>query len=339
MSVRYSTSMLCLLVATAVAGILTPTSAQEWVAPRTAHGHPDLQGNWSNATVTPLQRPEGREPILSWDEVDELEGRAAENTRSDAERPPATAGGRVGGSDGLGSDLSYNSVYLDRGEVVAVVNGEPRSSLLSRPANGRIPPMTPEGERRAAEYQAFRSQFGPSDNPENRTNADRCLVSFGSNMGPPMTPNGFYNNNYTIVQTADHVMIHTEMVHDTRIIRLGERDPLPDGVRQWFGDSWGRWEGETLVVETTGMHPLQRFGGGSSESRKVVERFTRVDEETILYEFTIDDPETYTEPWGGEVPFWKLDDLVYEYACHEGNYAMGNILSGARYEERQADSN
>jgi hypothetical protein len=277
--------------------------------------------------------------VLSWDEVEVLEGRAGERLSSDADREPASSGGRVGGSDGLGGDLSYNVIYLDRGDHVAVVNGEPRSSLISRPPNGRVPPRTSEGERRAQAYSEFRSQFGAYDNAENRGPAERCIVSFGSNAGPPMLPNGFYNNNYTIVQTADHVMIHTEMVHDTRIIRLGEPNPLPDHVRQWFGESWGRWEGDTLVVETTGLYPLQRFSGNSSENLTVHERFTRADEETILYEFTIDDPTTYTEPWGGEVPFRKFDDLLYEYSCHEGNYALGNILSGARYQESQAEQN
>jgi hypothetical protein len=155
-----------------------------------------------------------------------------------------------------------------------------------------------------------------------------------------MIPNGAYNNNYTIVQTADYVMIHPEVVHDTRIIRLGERRPLPDHVRQWMGDSWGRWEGDVLVVETTNFHLLQSFRGiAPTDDLKVIERFSRVDEDTILYEFTIDDPTTYTQPWGGEFPFKKMDDLLYEYACHEGNYALSNILSGARYQERMAAQN
>jgi hypothetical protein len=333
--VRYSTSIRSLGLAIVAAGFLSPVAAQQWEVPRTPEGHPDLQGNWSNATITPLQRPTGQEPVLSRDEVAALEETAAGRLTSDTDREEAQAGGRVGGSDGVGGDLSYNVIYLDRGDVVARVNGELRSSLLSRPANGRVPPRTPEGDRRAAEYRDFRSQFGAYDNPENRGPAERCIVSFGSNAGPPMLPNGFYNNNYTIVQTADFVMIHTEMVHDTRIIRLGEPNPLAADFRQWFGDSWGRWEGDALVVETTGFHPLQRFSGNASDNMKVLERFTRVDEDNILYEFTIDDPTTYTEPWGGEVPFRRFDDLVYEYSCHEGNYALGNILSGARYQESQ----
>jgi hypothetical protein len=152
-----------------------------------------------------------------------------------------------------------------------------------------------------------------------------------------MIPNTFYNNNYTFVQTADHVLILTEMVHDVRIIRLGERQPLPADVTPWFGDSWGRWDGDALVVETMNLNPSHPFRGiVPTERTRVLERFTRVDEETILYEFTIEDPDNYTEPWGGEIPFKRFDDLLYEYSCHEGNYALQGILSGARYQETQA---
>ncbi len=152
-----------------------------------------------------------------------------------------------------------------------------------------------------------------------------------------MIPNTAYNNNYTIVQTADHIMIVAEMVHDVRIIRLGEPDPLPSHVRPWFGDSWGRWEGDVLVVETTNLYEGHPFRGIVPTDRtKITERFTRVDEGTILYEFTVDDPTTYTEPWGGEIPFNRFDDFLYEYNCHEGNYSLAGVLSGARYEEAQA---
>ena len=156
-----------------------------------------------------------------------------------------------------------------------------------------------------------------------------------------MLPNYFYNNNYTIVQTPDHVMIMTEMVHDARIIRIGEPRPLPDGVRPWFGDSWGRWAGDTLVVRTTNVNPDQvaayayLFGPGS-ENMTITERFTRADEHTINYEFTVEDPDTFSGAWGGEVPFSRLDAQLYEYACHEGNYALSNVLSGARAQERAA---
>jgi hypothetical protein len=163
---------------------------------------------------------------------------------------------------------------------------------------------------------------------------------FGPNVGPPMLPNSRYNNNYTIVQTANYVMINAEVIHDTRIIQLGEPDPLPAHIRPWMGDSWGHWEGDVLVVETTNLHPMQEFNGiPAAEDLKVTERFNRIDEETILYEFTIDDPETYTEPWSGELPFAKFHDYLYEFACHEGNYSMAAMLTGARFEESQAGQN
>ena len=159
-------------------------------------------------------------------------------------------------------------------------------------------------------------------------------MSFGSNAGPPMLPNYFYNNNYTIVQTKDHVMIMTEMVHDARIIRLTGGEHPPKSVRQWMGDSIGRWEGDTLVVETTNFHPLQVFRG-ASENLKVIERFARTGPDTILYKFTIDDPSTFVSQWSGQIPFNRMDDLIYEYGCHEGNYALANVLSGERDRERR----
>jgi len=164
--------------------------------------------------------------------------------------------------------------------------------------------------------------------------AERCIL-FGSPSGPPMIPVGAYNSNYIIVQTAEHVLIMSEMVHDARIIRIGEPTPMPKSVRPYFGNSWGRWEGDTLVVETTNISLQQPVGGVPlSEDARVIERFTRVDEETILYEFTVDDPRRFAEPWGGEIPITKLYAQVYEYACHEGNYSLSGVLSGARYQER-----
>jgi hypothetical protein len=323
----------------ATSGSLSAAWAQSrgggsWQVPRTAWGAPDLQGNWTNVTITPFEREAGREPVLSWDEVAQLEGRAesrieAAAQASDPDRPPPSAGGSTGG---------YNNVYIDRGTNVAIVNGEPRSSLVTRPPNGRIPPLTPAGRRMMAERGAFREQFGEYDHPELRPLGERCIVSFGTSAGPPMIPNTFYNNNYTIVQTPDHVMILAEMVHDVRIIRLGEGRSLPTHVRPWFGDSWGSWEGNTLVVETTNINQDHPFRGVSfSERGRVIERFTRVDDDTILYDFTVDDPVNYTMQWGGEIPFERFDDLVYEYGCHEGNYALPGILSGARYQESRPE--
>jgi hypothetical protein len=229
----------------------------------------------------------------------------------------------------------YNEVYTDRGQRVAVVNGEPRSSLITFPSDGRVPEWTPEAQREMEKFEQFTDQFGEYDHPEIRPLAERCLMSFSSSAGPPMVPNYWYNNNYTIVQTADYVMIMAEMVHDVRIIRIGDGPRLSSHIRPWMGESWGRWEGDVLVVETKNFHPQQRYLGAASDNLKVIERFSRTDEETILYEFTIDDPSTYTEPWGAEIPMKAMDDQRFEYACHEGNYSLSNLLSGARYRERE----
>ena len=315
----------------------------EWVLPRTPDGHPDLQGNWTNVTATPIQRPPGQGPVLTPDQVAAIEGLrdgivAAGSAASDPDRAPPPAGGTNPVCID-GATTCYNYVYWDSGDRVAIYNGEPRSSLVTNPPDGRIPPLTSAGAKQAAELLDITRQLGQYDHPENRPLPERCIMSYGSNAGPPMLPNYGYNNNYTLVQTADHIMIMTEMVHDARIIRLGERVPLPEHIRPWMGDSWGHWEGDVLVIETTNL-PVAQLNKhsyiypGGSEQMRVIERLTRVDERTINYEFTVTDPETYTLPWGGEVPMTALDDLVYEYACHEGNYALGNVLRGARYQER-----
>ena len=316
-----------------------PSSSEQWEVPRTVFGHPDLQGNWTNATLTPFERPAGWERALTWEEVAEIEQGQAELVArkaeaSDPDRPPPPEGGTHPVCiDGPTS--CYNEFYREPGDRVAVVNGEFRSSLVTNPSNGRVPSLTSEGRRRVDDSRALSRQFGAYDHPEIRPLAERCIVSFGSSAGPPMLPNYWYNNNYTIVQNADYVMIMAEMVHDVRIIRLGEPRSLPTNVRPYFGDSRGWWEGNTLVVETKNLNPEHAFRGvPPSEDLRVIERFTRVDDESIVYEFTIDDSTTYTEVWGGEVPFTRLDGQVYEYACHEGNYSLPNVLGGARYQEK-----
>ena len=330
-----------------------PVRAQEktdpdWVVPRTPSGHPDLQGNWSNATVTPIQRQEGMGPTFTWEQVQLIESgvmtaREAAAADSDPNRGPPAVGGEWTGDPlfdaASGGTGGYNAFFIDSGDKIAVFNWEPRTSLVVDPENGQLPPLTDEAREWFAERRRNRGEMGAFDNPENRPLAERCIMSFGSNAGPPMLPNYFYNNNYTIVQTPEHIMILTEMVHDVRIIRMGEPMPTADGVRPWFGESWGRWAGDTLVVRTTNLNPDQMaayvylFGPGS-ENMTVTERFTRADEHTIHYEFTVEDPDTFVESWGGEVPFTRLDGQLYEYACHEGNYALSNVLSGARAQER-----
>jgi hypothetical protein len=340
------------LALTPLEGQAPPGAAKPWTLPRTPDGKPDLQGNWSNATLTPLERlGKGQGPVLTDAEAAGIENRTKEvaefrDQPSDPNRPaPAKggedrplppgeptfierisqqAGGRVGG---------YNNFWLDPGERVLRIDGKPRSAIVIDPPDGRIPARTEAFRKLAAERAAARKKFGEFDHPELRGLAERCLMSFGSNAGPPMLPNYFYNNNYQIVQTKDHVMIMTEMVHDVRVIRMGGA-PVPKQVRPWMGDSIGRWEGDTLVIETTNFHPLQLFQG-ASENLNVTERVTRTGPDTINYKFTIEDPTVFTAPWSGELVFNRTDELVYEYACHEGNYALSNILGGERARERR----
>jgi hypothetical protein len=325
------------LAAQAPAGVATP-----WTLPRTPDGRPDLQGTWSNATLTPLERPGANTPlVMSKEQVDQREQAFADRVErlaqdSDPDRPAPPQGGD-GSTGAAGNVGGYNNFWIDPGDRIAVVNGEYRASLIVDPPDGKVPPTTPEARQRSQARLAQMKGRGQYDHPEMRPLAERCLMSFGSNAGPPMLPNYFYNNNYQIVQTRDHVMILVEMVHDVRVIRIagdGTPDRLPAHMRPWMGDSIGRWDGDTLVVETTNFHPLQSFRG-ASENLKVSERFTRTGPETILYEFTIEDPTTFARPWSGEVPFNRTDELIYEYACHEGNYALSNVLSGERNREKR----
>ena len=318
---------------------------QQWTVPRTEYGHPDIQGRWSNSFLTPLVRPEGQGPTLTLEEAVQLEQGALSRLEDsfeplDPDRPAPEASNNPGG---------YDRFYVDSGDRIVIVNGEPRTSFITRPANGRLPELTEEGKRRRAAQAAFGKQHGEYDHPELLPLPERCLVPLGPRTGPPMFDAG-YNNNYYIVQNEDHIAIMVEQFRSARIIRLDDGPRLPDHIRPWHGDSRGHWEGDTLVVETTNLHPLQhdvqqsvfaneldrRTGNRVSKEMKVVERFTRVDEETLLYDFTVDDPVIYTEPWGGEIPMWRLNEQMYEYACHEANYGMFNILRGARYQERQA---
>ncbi|WP_420633085.1 hypothetical protein [Candidatus Palauibacter sp.] len=362
-SVAGATLVLAVAAVALVPGFGSPTAARaqdQGTVPRTPDGRPDLQGNWTNGTITPIERPSGFEAVLTPEQVADIEGGRQEcieahSQASDPDRDAPAAGGVSLGCDfvldaAAGGTGGYNVFYLDRGDQVAVVNGEPRSSLITRPEDGRIPGRTAEAQQRLGGLLAIRGQHGEFDNPENRPLSERCIVSFGSNAGPPMLPNYFYNNNYTIVQTPDHVVIMTEMVHDTRIIPIGDAPgseegaatgrptPFPTEIRPWFGDSRGWWEGETLVVETTRINPDQLTGYreffGATPNLRITERLTRVDANTINYEFLVEDPDTWESPWGGEIPFMKMDDLLYEYACHEANYALENVLLGARAQER-----
>jgi hypothetical protein len=336
--------------------------AARWVLPRTPDGKPDLQGNWTNETQTPLERMTAGGGTLTDEQAAKIEKRALDveeyrDKASDPNRPAPPKGGEAGRlaapgersfieqiSEAAGGAVGgYNGFWLDPGLKVIRIDGVARSSIIIDPPNGRVPGLTDLGKKRMAEIAARSRKFGEFDHPEMRPLADRCLLSFGSNAGPPMLPNYFYNNNYTIVQTPDNIVIMAEMVHDTRIIRMNAKAHMNARNQPWLGDSIGHWEGDTLVVETTNIHPMQREQTsilwayrGASENLKVTERFTRTGPDTIVYRFTMEDPTVFTAPFTGELPFTKIDEMVYEYACHEGNYAMTNILSGERSKEREA---
>ena len=323
---------------------MAPLSAEQapagtvkpWTMPRTTDGKPDLQGTWSNSTITPLERPQGvSNLVLSADDAARLEKATSDrvarlNQNSDPNRtaPPQGGDGSTGAAGNVGG---YNNFWLDPGERVAVVDGQFRSSLVIDPPDGRVPATTPEARARTQARMQMMAGRGQYDHPEFRPLAERCLLSFGPTT--PLIPNYFYNNNLQIVQTPDHVMILMEMVHDARMVRIGGTH-VAKHIRPWMGDSIGHWEGDTLVVDTTNF-PLQQPFRGSAENLHVIERFRRVDATTINYRFTVDDPTTFARPFTGEIPFRATDELIYEYACHEGNYALANILSGARNEEKR----
>jgi hypothetical protein len=296
-------------------------------APRMPDGHPDLQGIWTNATITTLERPASlaAKPTLTDAEAAYLEKKSAQalaDLDGKSEGPLLAAAG----SNGTGG---YNVVYLDRGTEFARVDGVKRTSLIVDPPDGKIPPLTAEARQRNASAPGY-NRF---DSVKDRPLAERCLLGFGSTSGPPMLP-VLYNNNYQIVQTPDRVVILVEMVHDARIVRIGGTHPPPN-VRQWLGDSIGHWDGDTLVVDTTNFTNKTRFRG-SGENLHVIERFTRIDDKTLLYRVTIDDPATFTRSWTIEYPFRADKGPIYEYACHEGNYALTDILGGARKADAEA---
>ena len=312
----------------AIAAILTLLAADPGfgqsrpAASRLADGHPDLQGIWTNATLTPIERPaafKGKSTLT------EPEAAAFEKTSLDA----SNIDRRDGGAD-ADRNRAYNNLFMDRGSELARVDGVKRTALIIDPPEGTVPPVTAEARQRNAARLRTANRF---DSVNDRPLGERCLMGFGSTSGPPMMP-VLYNNNYQIVQTPDTVMILVEMVHDVRIIRMNGTHPRGT-VRQWLGDSIGRWEGDTLVVDTTNYSDKTRFRG-ASPNLHVIERFTRTDAGTILYKVTIDDPTTFSKQWTMEYPFVSTPGPIYEYACHEGNYAMTDILGGARRDDAEA---
>ncbi|MCR5877235.1 hypothetical protein [Phenylobacterium sp. J367] len=329
----------------AAAEAKAPAAAKSaYKAPKTAFGQPDISGYWSNSSITPMVRPAkyGDRAVHTEDEVKALEqavveeveeGNKPTDPNAPAEAPKVTgnvrpefaaAGGDVGG---------YNRGWLDPGHLVMRVRGEPRTSLITTP-NGQIPPRKAGAPAGPGFGRGGGGGGGAFDNPENRSLGERCIIGFGRNAGPPMFSNGFYNNNYQIVQTPDAISILVEMNHDVRTIALNGKHRT-DNIRPYFGDSIGWWDGDTLVVETTHIPQRQAFMG-SWENLKVTERFTRVAKDRLHYAFQVEDPTLWDKPWGGEYEMSPLNGVIYEYACHEGNYALEGILGGARHEEKLA---
>ena len=312
--------LLCALVGILVASMCAGqglVAKKAWTPPRTADGQPDLQGVWTNATITPLERPAelAGKQFFTPAEAAAYEKQLA--VSNDVDRRPTSVETDVA--------LGYNAAWWDRGTRVVKTL---RTSLIVDPPDGKIPALTTDGERRAAVLAAQRKAH-PADGPEDRSLGERCLV--WPTAGPPMMA-GPYNSNYQILQIPGYVVIFIEMIHDARIIPLDGRPHLPSTVRQWMGDSRGRWEGNTLVVDTTNFTGKTRFRG-ASENLHLIERFTRSDADTILYEFTVEDPAIFTKPWTAQMTLSKSPGRIYEYACQEGNYSMVGILSGARAEE------
>ncbi len=331
--------------------------------PRTPSGKPDLSGTYDVATLTPTYRPEalGDQLELSDEQAAAIAQRAqataefmARNSDPNREAPPV--GGNVGG---------YNYFWLDPGSSAIKLDGKWRTSIVTDPPNGRMPPFTEHGAKltqdrmdmwgrnadpaknladRSDAWWIGRAGTGPYDSAEMRPMGERCVLGFGSPAGPPVLP-VVYNNLKRVIQTEDAVMIMAEMIHDVRVIRIGGEHDESGGPR-WLGDSVGHWEGDTLVVETRGFKPGfsplstpgLRQNLMTSDQLRVTERFSRIDEKTLHYSFTVEDPKIWTAPWSGEYPWPATDEKVFEYACHEGNYAMGNILRGARLAEREARS-
>lgn len=329
-------NFLCSILSIATCLVYPLAAAQDWQVPRTASGNPNLEGYWTNETQTPLQRDVslGNKLALSAEEAQAAEEQRRDyleiaNSDIDPDRSAPT--------DGF-VDASYNQFWLDGFDEMMTVNGEFRTSIIVDPANGRIPFLP--GKETPMYYVAPPPPgFTILDGPEVRPLGDRCLTSFGYHAGPVMLP-FLYNNNYQIVQTDDYIVILVEMVHDTRIIRMKD-SALPENMSQWMGDALGHWEGDTLVVESRNFNSNQHFFNASMDNLLVTERFTRVAQDRINYKFSVDDLSAFSSQWSGELPFVAkpAGEKIYEYACHEGNYALPSILAGARVQEADAAKN
>jgi len=302
--------------------------------PRNLSGEPDLQGVWDFRTITPMERPEDQaDEFLSDEEAANLDQAAIEREANLATRPARRTEVDPSGNVDRGVDGapgSYNNFWFDRGTTVISTK---RTSLVIDPPAGRIPPLTPEAQKKRDDLAEVRKNTGPHEPTPGGWVEDlgsnglqvRCIVGF--NSGPPMTPGG-YNNNFQMFQTPDEVVIYNEMNHNARVIPLDNR-PY-SGLRQWNGESRGRWEGDTLVVQTKNfLRETSFMRGGATEDLEITERFTRESTDVLVYEVTVNDPTTWTTPWTYQVPMQLNPNPIFEYACHEGNYSMAVLLAGA----------
>jgi len=343
----------------ATQGAKPAATASTWTMPRMADGHPDLQGIYDVATMTPVERLAGvKSLVLTKEEAAAMEEYERQRQiKNDAPLSGDRAAPPVGGENttpksyleflekaGGGPVGGYNNFWLAGGTHLITVDGQKRSSIVVDPPDGKVPPMKPEAVKRNAAFLAGAaapdasesSAAGPPgafDGPEVRPLAERCLLGFLSTSGPPTLPNYFYNNLKQIVQTPTHIMMFNEMVHDARVVRMNAPH-LPPQVRKWMGDSVGHWEGDTLVIDTTNFTNKTQFRGASDQLH-VIERIRRVDARTLLYRFTIEDPLTWDRAWAGEYPWNASNERIFEYACHEGNYSLAGMLRGARAREAE----
>ena len=311
-------ALLAALVLCPASQLISQNSAKpNWTPPKTRDGQPDLQGIWNNVTITPLERPRefAGKAFLTEEEAKAYEERVIERRDADPLSP---------------GNITDPTVWWERGVKVV---GSRRTSLIVDPPDGRIPPLTAESQQRMKANQAA-ARLHPADGPQDRSLQERCILA--NNTGPPMLP-GPYNNDIQIVQTRDHVMILLEMVHDLRIIPLDGHPHADQSVRLWMGDSRGHWEGNTLVVDTINFTDKTQFHG-ADRNLHLIERFTRTDPGTILYQFTVDDPTAFSKQWSGELPMLKTDGPLYEFACHEGNVAMEHMLHNARVLEQKGSN-
>ena len=335
---KFSSTLVSLACALAMAPAALAQAEPKYEPPKTSWGVPDLQGFWSSASLTTIQRPAGATAlIVSDEEANKLFNRNIYTrvAKEEAEHERAVAAGEKQQAllTDANPDRAYNRYWMDPGADLGKIDGKYRSSWVVEPANGQIPY---KGDSRAARPAASEEEFSDlkSDNPEDRGIPERCIWGFTGGPGPVLY-NSMYNNNYQLVQTPEYVMIVAEMNHDVRIIPINATHKA-GALPKWGGDSVGRYEGNTLVVETTNVEPKQN--SYISKTGKVTERFTRASDGQIVYQYTVEDPTRYTQPWKGEMPL-NASQGPYEYACHEGNYSMVNLLGGARAFEREGRTN